>query len=101
MTKTLPKLLTLMNQLIATPSVSCTSPSIDQSNRAVIDLLAGWLEQLGFKCEICPIPGQPQKANLIATLGEGPGGLVLAGHTDTVPYDEELWQHNPLAMTED
>jgi len=101
MTKTLPKLLTLMNQLIATPSVSCTSPSIDQSNRAVIDLLAGWLEQLGFNCEICPIPGQPHKANLIATLGEGPGGLVLAGHTDTVPYDEELWQHNPLGMTED
>ncbi|MEH6357795.1 MAG: acetylornithine deacetylase [Pseudomonadales bacterium] len=100
MATALPKLLTLMQQLIETPSVSCTSPSIDQSNRAVIDLLAGWLEQLGFKCEICPIPGQPHKANLIATLGEGPGGLVLAGHTDTVPFDEELWQHNPLGMTE-
>ena len=100
MAKTLPKLLTLMDQLIATPSVSCTSPSIDQSNRAVIDLLAGWLEEIGFKCEICSIPNQPDKANLIATLGEGPGGLVLAGHTDTVPYDEELWQHDPLALTE-
>lgn len=96
----LPDLLTLLQQLIATPSVSCTSPRIDQSNRAVIDLLAGWLEQLGFRCEICPLPSQPHKANLIATLGEGPGGLVLAGHTDTVPYDEELWQHNPLGMTE-
>ena len=27
--------------LIAAPSVSCTQPSLDQSNRAVIDLLAG------------------------------------------------------------
>jgi len=89
-----------MQQLIETPSVSCTNPTIDQSNRAVIDLLAQWLEELGFKCEICPIPGQPDKANLIATLGEGPGGLVLAGHTDTVPFDAELWQHNPLGMTE-
>lgn len=97
----IPNLLQLMQQLIETPSVSCTSPGIDQSNRAVIDLLAGWLEDLGFTCEICPIPGQPDKANLIATLGEGPGGLVLAGHTDTVPFDEELWQHNPLGMTED
>ncbi|EGG98658.1 Acetylornithine deacetylase [gamma proteobacterium IMCC2047] len=100
MTDSLPTLLKLMQQLIETPSVSCTSPSIDQSNRAVIDLLAGWLEDLGFNCEICPIPGHPDKANLIATLGAGPGGLVLAGHTDTVPFDEQLWQHNPLGMTE-
>jgi acetylornithine deacetylase len=101
MSKTLPKLLTLMDQLITTPSVSCTSPSIDQSNRRVIDMLAAWLEHLGFRCEICPIPNQPHKANLIATLGDGPGGLVLAGHTDTVPYDQELWQYNPLRVTED
>lgn len=101
MQNSLPKLLTLMQQLIETPSVSCTNPSIDQSNRNVIDLLAQWLSDLGFRCEICPIPLQPHKANLIATLGEGPGGLVLAGHTDTVPFDEELWQHNPLGMSED
>lgn len=101
MSNSLPTLLTLMQQLIETPSVSCTNPSIDQSNRAVIDLLAQWLEDLGFRCEICPIPLQPHKANLIATLGEGPGGLVLAGHTDTVPFDEELWQYNPLGMSED
>ena len=34
--------------LIAAPSVSCTQPNLDQSNRAVIDLLAGWLGDLGF-----------------------------------------------------
>ncbi|MEZ5525544.1 MAG: acetylornithine deacetylase [Pseudomonadales bacterium] len=101
MQNSIPDLLTLMQQLIETPSVSCTNPAIDQSNRAVIDRLAQWLEDLGFRCEICPIPAQPHKANLIATLGEGPGGLVLAGHTDTVPFDEALWQHNPLGMTED
>jgi acetylornithine deacetylase len=37
---------------------------------------------------------------LIATKGSGAGGLVLAGHTDTVPFDEALWSVNPLALTE-
>lgn len=101
MKHSIPSLLQQMQQLIETPSVSCTNPRLDQSNRAVIDVLAGWLEDLGFRCEICPLPDQPEKANLIATLGTGPGGLVLAGHTDTVPYDEPLWKHNPLGLTED
>ncbi|HCO61323.1 MAG TPA: acetylornithine deacetylase, partial [Porticoccaceae bacterium] len=38
--------------------------------------------------------------NLIATLGSGPGGLVLAGHTDTVPCDEGLWRQSPFELTE-
>ncbi len=96
----IPKLATQLAQLIATPSVSCTAPNWDQSNLPVIELLASWLETLGFKCEIIGVPDHPTKANLIATLGSGPGGLVLAGHTDTVPFDEHLWQHNPLALTE-
>ncbi len=80
-------LLDRIRQLIATPSVSSVSPQFDQSNRAVIDLLAEWLEASGFAVRIEPLPGRSDKANLIATLGEGPGGLVLAGHTDTVPFD--------------
>ncbi len=85
-------------QLIASPSVSCTSPSLDMSNRAVIELLATWLEKLGFQIEIMDIGGG--KANLIATLGQGPGGLVLAGHTDTVPCNPERWQQDPFQLTE-
>ena len=83
--------------LIATPSVSCTQPHWDQSNRAVIDLLANWLAELGFACEIQEVA--PGKANLLATLGSGPGGLVLAGHSDTVPFDAALWQSDPLRLT--
>lgn len=95
-----PSLINLLDQLVSCPSVSCTSPDIDQSNLPVIHLLAGWLEQLGFSIQILTLPGQQNKANLVATLGSGPGGLVLAGHTDTVPYDEQLWSNNPLALTE-
>ncbi len=92
-----PKLLDMIRQLIATPSISSVAPQFDQSNRKVIDYLATWLEDLGFTIDIQSIPGHPSKANLIATLGSGPGGLVLSGHTDTVPYDEGRWQHDPFA----
>lgn len=91
------RVLDRIRQLIATPSVSSVSPQFDQSNRPVIDVLAGWLEDAGFAVRIEPLPGRPDKANLIATLGNGPGGLVLAGHTDTVPYDPGRWRHDPFA----
>lgn len=96
----LPSLITLLNQLIAIPSVSSTRPDLDQPNRPVIDQLAEWLTVLGFTIEIIPVNPTGTKANLLATLGTGPGGLVLAGHTDTVPFNPELWQSDPLALTE-
>ncbi|RDL44276.1 acetylornithine deacetylase [Marinomonas piezotolerans] len=96
----LPSLLSMMSQLIATPSISCSQASWDQSNKGVILLLEDWLSSLGFQCEIMPLPAQPDKFNLIATLGTGPGGLVLSGHTDTVPYDEDRWQSDPFKLHE-
>ncbi|MFK8047185.1 MAG: acetylornithine deacetylase [Halioglobus sp.] len=89
-----------LQQLVGTPSVSSTDPKWDQGNRAVIDLLANWLSDLGFSTEVISVNTDGSKANLIATLGTGPGGLVLAGHSDTVPFDEGLWKSNPLAITE-
>jgi len=94
----LPSLKDQFAALIAAPSVSCTQPALDQSNRAVIDLLAGWLGDLGFACDIQQVT--PGKFNLLASYGSGPGGLVLAGHSDTVPYDPGLWQTDPLKLTE-
>jgi len=93
-------MLEMLQGLIALPSMSSVSPEFDTSNRAVIDLLASWLEELCFAVEVMPLPNQPSKANLIATLGTGPGGLVLAGHTDTVPYDAGRWSHDPFTLTE-
>lgn len=93
-----PNLLEMISGLINTPSVSCVSADIDMSNRPVIELLANWLEPLGFKTEIQSLPGN--KANLIATLGTGTGGLVLSGHTDTVPCDEKLWSSSPFQLSE-
>lgn len=93
-----PDLKEMLSALVAIPSVSCTDPRLDQGNRGVVEQLAGWLDDLGFACEIMDVT--PGKANLIATLGTGPGGLVLAGHTDTVPYDQGAWRFDPFRLTE-
>ena len=89
-----------LQQLVSTSSVSSTDTRWDQGNREVVELLASWLEPLGFRTQIQSVSSTGHKANLIATRGVGPGGLVLAGHTDTVPFDEGRWQSNPLQLTE-
>lgn len=96
-------LMQMIKQLIATPSMSSVSPEYDLSNREVIDLLAGWLEDFGFDVEIMPLPNQPDKANLLASIGPvfaESQGLMFAGHTDTVPYDAGRWSSDPFIVTE-
>jgi len=95
-----PPLRTMMEQLVATPSISSTQEQFNQSNHDVVNLLATWLEDSGFSVEISPIPGKKDKSNLIATLGRGSDGFVLSGHTDTVPCDSHLWSKDPFTLTE-
>lgn len=39
-----------------------------------------------------------RKANLFATVGEGkPAGVIVSGHTDTVPWDGQDWSLDPLS----
>jgi acetylornithine deacetylase len=62
----------------------------------VIDLLAGWLGDLGFNCEIQQVSWQVQPAG---QFRHGPGGLVLAG-TATPCLTMRNWQTDPLKLTE-
>ncbi len=96
MNKNLPKTQEMIAQLIATPSVSCYHADLDMSNRAVIDLLADWMETRGFEVEIQTV--NEAKFNLRATSGSGSDGLVLSGHTDTVPCDPDLWHSDPFQL---
>src|SRR5262245_15795392 len=89
-----------IDRLIATPSVSSVRRELDMPNRGVVDLLADWLAHDGFAVEILPVADGGAKANLVATKGRGPGGLVLSGHTDTVPFDAERWSSDPFRATE-
>ncbi|MBT3046859.1 MAG: acetylornithine deacetylase [Candidatus Thiodiazotropha sp.] len=88
----------MLQRLIGAASVSSVNPAWDMGNGNVIEHLEGWLNQLGFKTEVVPIPGHADKFNLIASAGQGDQGLVLSGHTDTVPFDEEKWQSDPLQL---
>lgn len=99
-TSSVPGLFDMLSALVAAPSVSCGDARFDMGNRGVIDLLANWLDTLGFAIDIQPLANNPAKANLIATLGSGPGGLVLSGHTDTVPYDHHKWRSDPFQLIE-
>ena len=104
----MPKLIQNLQDLIALPSISSDNPKLDTSNRAVIDLLAERLADLGFAIDIQTVTDGSangadsvnSKFNLIATLGGGSGGLVLAGHTDTVPFDDDKWQSDPFTLTD-
>lgn len=86
--------------LIAIPTVSSLVPEEDLSNKVLIDLLASWLADFGFKTDIIKVEGSRDKYNLLATYGEGEGGLLLAGHTDTVPFDDGKWTFDPFKLTE-
>ncbi len=103
MARALPGIPAMIAELVGQPSISCADPRHDQSNLGVIHQLAEWAESLGFQVEIDPVG--PGKANLIATLGASEsadcaGGLVLSGHTDTVPCNPELWASDPFTATE-
>lgn len=95
-----PTLIECMHALIACPSVSSVSPHWDQGNFDVVDLLDQWFGTLGFETRVMPVKGHADKYNLVASAGRGPGGLVLSGHTDTVPYDEGKWRFDPFRVEE-
>ena len=62
----------------------------------MIDCIADHLRSLGVPARLT-WDDERRKANLFATLGEGkPAGVVLSGHTDTVPWDGQAWTVDPL-----
>lgn len=94
----LPKFIDVYKGLISTSSISSTDPSWDEGNSQVIELLADWLKQMHFEVDVVEV--EKGKCNLIAKRGQGEGGLLLAGHTDTVPFDEGQWSFDPHTLTE-
>ncbi|TYB82437.1 acetylornithine deacetylase [Maritimibacter fusiformis] len=85
----------ILRDLVAFPTISA------DPNRALIDWVAGYLEGLGARVEVLPDAGGT-KANLFATLGpEGDGGIVLSGHTDVVPVEDQDWTSDPFVLRED
>lgn len=69
------------------------------SNLELIHLARDHLAGIGVKSRLT-WNADKTKANLFATLGEGkPAGIILSGHTDTVPWDGQDWSLDPLSGT--
>ena len=68
----------------------------ERSNLELIECIADHLHTLGVEPRLT-WDDERRKANLVATLGAGkPAGVVLSGHTDTVPWDGQDWRFDPL-----
>ena len=85
-----PRALELAQSLVRINTVSANS------NLALIHLVRDELQRLGVASRLT-WDADRQKANLFATLGEGkPAGIILSGHTDTVPWEGQDWSVDPL-----
>ncbi len=70
------------------------------SNLDLIDFAEDYLTDNGARTErVYDETGR--KANLYASFGpDEPGGIILSGHTDVVPVDDQDWDSDPFDMTE-
>ena len=67
-----------------------------ESNLPLIDFVRAELAGHGVESRLT-FDDQRRKANLFATLGAGkPAGVIISGHTDTVPWDGQDWSVDPL-----
>jgi len=76
------------------------------SNLPLADFLCDYLDRPGVRIERQPSP-DGTKTNVVAWLGPEPGGpegerpgLVLSGHMDVVPAEEEGWQSDPFTLAD-
>ncbi|CAM3059292.1 acetylornithine deacetylase [Paracoccus nototheniae] len=84
----------ILAQLIAFDTTS------RDSNLPLIDHVRDYLAGYGVECRLV-MDATGQKANLWATIGPADQpGVILSGHTDTVPVDGQDWASDPFTLTE-
>jgi acetylornithine deacetylase len=67
-----------------------------ESNLPLIETVRDELARHGVESRLT-FDDDRRKANLFATLGAGkPAGVIISGHTDTVPWDGQDWSLDPL-----
>jgi len=70
------------------------------SNLALIEFVRDYLDGHKVKSELV-FAEDGRKANLYATIGPpDQGGILLSGHTDVVPVDDQDWHSDPFKLIE-
>jgi acetylornithine deacetylase len=87
-----PRTLACLEKLIAFDTVS------RNSNLALIDWAKAYLEANGATIRM-DFSADGRKANMLASFGDGQGGIVLSGHTDVVPVDGQDWASDAFKAT--
>lgn len=68
------------------------------SNLDLVHWVADYLDSAGARIRLTS-DASGEKANILATIGpDEPGGIVLSGHTDVVPVDDQDWVSDPFAL---
>ncbi|MCR5085752.1 MAG: acetylornithine deacetylase [Succinivibrionaceae bacterium] len=88
----------ILSRLVACHTASSVDPRLNEGNRDLIGFAADLLELNGFMVRLVEAPDD--KLCLFARLGAGPGGLLLCGHSDTVPADPAAWSTDPHTLTQ-
>ena len=84
----------MLERLVGLPTVS------RDSNLALVDFVGNYLGDHGVDVHLVE-SDCGAKANLFATVGPAvPGGVVLSGHTDVVPVDDQEWTSDPFGLAE-
>jgi acetylornithine deacetylase len=69
-----------------------------RSNLDLVNWTADYLDGAGARVRLTS-DASGEKANILATIGsDEPGGIVLSGHTDVVPVDDQDWASDPFAL---
>ncbi len=83
----------ILQRLIAFRTVS-RNPNLD-----LLGFVSELLKTCGISSQLVP-SSDGHKANLFATVGIGEGGVMLSGHTDVVPVEDQDWTLPPFTLTE-
>lgn len=70
------------------------------SNLHLIEFVEDYVRAHGLEPKRIP-NAEGTKSNLLITLGPNePGGIILSGHTDVVPVDDQPWDTDPFKVVE-
>lgn len=91
--------LEILQQLISFDTTSA------HSNLELMAYVRGYLKEYGVESQLV-YNAEESKANLYATIGQEAGveekaGVMLSGHTDTVPVTGQNWTKKPHTLTEE